>query len=184
MGLEQVVQEVRTGAEQKAKDILAEAQAEADRIMQDAQGKADAYKAQRLAQAERDVEQIKKQAISHAQFEARKAVLSTENELRDELRARIIDGLAGLDDKTRAGHVKTLLATAESIIPTGQAWGAAQDEKALSGGKYAFAGATDIAGGLIVESEDGRERLDLSYETLLGDVWRDVLAAEAGLFES
>ena len=183
MGLEEVVQEVRQGAQRKAQDILAAAQAEADRLMQDAQSQASAYEQQRLAQAERDVEQIKKQALSHAQFEARKAVLSTENDLRDALRRRIILGLLELDAKTRTAHIKALLKKAQDIIPAGRVWGASKDATALKAGPYEYAGETDIAGGLIVESGDGKERLDLSYETLLEDVWRDVLAVEAGLFD-
>ena len=39
-----------------------------------------------------------------------------------------------------------------------------------------------ISGGIVVESEDGRTRLDLSYDTLLDGMWRDVLKAEAELF--
>lgn len=183
MGLDDVVQEVRTGSERQAKEILDAAQAEADTILADARAKAAHYETERLAQAERDVEQLERQAISHARFEARKAVLATENELRDELRRHIMDGLAGLDAKTRKAHIKTLTKTAQAIIPSGRVWGAAADAAALKEGAYEYAGEADIAGGLIVESDDGKERLDLSYETLLGDVWRDVLAAEAGLFE-
>ncbi len=183
MGLDDVVQEVTAGAEARAKEILDAAQAEADGILGNARDQAAAYEADRLAQADRDVDQIKKQAISNAKFEARKIVLSTEGELREELRARIIDGLAALDEKTRTGHIKSLLTKAEAVIPTGKVFGAEQDAAALKEGSYAFGGTVDIAGGLVVESDDGKERLDLSYETLLGDVWRDVLASEAGLFE-
>lgn len=183
MGLDDVVQEVRTGSERKAKETLDAAKAEADAILADARANAAHYETERLAQAERDVEQLERQAISHARFEARKTVLATENELRDVLRQRIVDGLAGLDAKTRKAHIKALTEKAQGIIPSGRVWGAAKDADALKGGAYEFAGEADIAGGLIVESEDGRERLDLSYETILGDVWRDVLAAEAKLFE-
>jgi V/A-type H+-transporting ATPase subunit E len=184
MGLDDVVQEVTAGAERQAKEILDAAQAEADALLEEARAQSAAYEADRLKQADRDVDQIKKQAISNAKFEARKAVLSTENDLRDDLRARIIDGLSALDAKTRKGHVATLLKTATGIIPAGKVFSAKQDESVLkSADDYSFGGVIDIAGGLVVESENGRERLDLSYETLLGDVWRDVLAAEAGLFE-
>ncbi len=183
MGLDQVVQEVRDGGDKRAQEILGAARAEADAILAKAREQADAYKAQRLAQAERDVEQLQRQHLSNAQFEARKLVLETENELRGALRATIVEGLSGLNAATRKKHIAALLKQAKDVVPKGKVWGAAADAKALGEAKeYAFAGDVDIAGGLIVESEDGKVRLDLSYETLLDDAWRDVLKAESGLF--
>ncbi len=183
MGLDQVVQEVREGGEKQAQEILAAARSEADAILAQAHEQADAYKAQRLAQAERDVEQLKRQHLSNAQFEARKLVLETENELRATLRTTIVEGLAGLGAAARKKHIAALLKQATAVVPSGKVWGAAADAKVLGDAKeYTFAGEVDIAGGLIVESEDGTVRLDLSYETLLDDAWRDVLKAESGLF--
>ncbi len=62
-------------------------------------------------------------------------------------------------------------------------WGASADAATLEKTKpYAYAGTTAIAGGILVESESGDARLDLSYETLLEDAWRDIQRSEAALF--
>ena len=78
---------------------------------------------------------------------------------------------------------KALVKTAAEVIPAGSVWSADKDASALKAAKpYKHAGSLPIAGGIVVESEDGRTRLDLSYETLLDGIWRDVLKAEAELF--
>ncbi len=182
MGLDQVVQEVRDGAERQAKEILDAARAEADAILAKARDAAAAYEAGRMAQATRDAEQLQRQYLSNAKFEARKLVLSTENELRNELRTTLIEGLAGLGAAPRKKHLKALLARAAETVPSGKVWGNAKDAKELKASDYTYAGDVEIAGGLIVESDDGTVRLDLSYETLLDGLWRDVLKAESELF--
>ena len=183
MGLEQVIGEVRRDGEARAQKILDDAKAEADAILADAREKADAYGAQRLQQADKDQAQVEAQILSHAEFEGRKLALSAEAELRAELKATLLEGFAGLDAKVRKGHVTKLLATAKQVIGAGTVYGAAADEAALKAQKtFTYGGALKIAGGIVVEAEDGATRLDLSYETLLGDLWRDILRAEAELF--
>jgi V/A-type H+/Na+-transporting ATPase subunit E len=185
MGLQEVVHEVRDGAERRAQEILQAARAEADGILDDARKQVAAYEAERSALAKRDVEQVRRQGESHAGFESRKRVLETESRLRIELRGHIISGLAALDEKTRGKHIEKLLKQATGLISSGSVRGAKSDEAVLKSAKpYNYAGTIDIAGGIVVESKDGSERLDLSYETLLDGVWRDVLAAEAGLFSA
>lgn len=182
MGLEQVIDEVRSGADERAAQLLADAREEANQIVADAKAKVAEYEASKLAQADKDAEQLTAQAISHAEFEARKAQLEAEADLRSNLRAQILESFAALPKTARNKHIKKLLATAKEAIPAGKIWGAKTDEATLKKSSYDFAGPVDIAGGIIVESEDGKVRLDLSYETLLGDQWRAVLQAEASLF--
>lgn len=183
MGLQDVIGEVESSGRRRAQELLDAAKAESDSIVAAAREKADAYKAQRLQEAERDVEQLHAQMISSAEFEARKRVLGAEAELRAAFQKALLDGFAALPAKTRQAHVKKLLAQAKDVVPDGKVWGAEKDKKALQSQKtFEFAGTTDIAGGIQVESKDGSIRVDLSYETLLQDQWRDVLRAEAALF--
>ncbi len=39
----------------------------------------------------------------------------------------------------------------------------------------AFAGTVDRLGGIVIESADGRTRLDLTYDSILDDLWQDLL---------
>lgn len=183
MGLEAVIEDIRRASERRAQEILSEASQEADRILGEAKETVQAYERERAAQAEKDTQQLRAQSRSHAQFEARKATLTTEVALRDELRDEVLQAFRDLPAARREKHVKALLSRAQDVIPKGTVYGAAADEKTLRSQKsYKYGGTRDIAGGIIVESEDGLVRLDLSYETLLGDLWRDVLRQEQSLF--
>ncbi len=183
MGLEQVIGEVRRDGDARAQKLIDDARAQAAKLVAEAEAQARSYEEQRLAQAGRDAEQVKAQVLSSAEFEARKVVLTTEAELREELRRTLVEGFSALPQDVRDGHVKKLLATAKSVLGgSGRVWSTRKDQDAASAGPYEHAGTLDGAGGIVVESDDGTQRLDLSYETLLGDLWRDVLREEAALF--
>jgi V/A-type H+-transporting ATPase subunit E len=183
MGLDQVIGEVRRDGEARAQATLKAARTEADSILAAAKAQAKAHEKARLDAAAREAEQAKAQAMSRAESEARKAVLTAEAELREALRSQVLRHFAELPAKAREAHVKALAKTASAIIPAGSVWGAEKDAAALKAAKpYKHAGSLPVAGGIVVESEDGRTRLDLSYETLLEGMWRDVLKAESDLF--
>lgn len=183
MGLDQVIGDVRRDGDARAQATLAAARKEAEAILAAARKQAGAYEATRLEAAEREAAAAKAQAASRAESEARKAILTAEAELRSALRDQVLAHFGQLDAKQREAHLKSLLETAKGVIPAGNVWGAAQDATALKAQKtYKHAGSNAIAGGIIVESEDGRTRLDLTYETLLDGMWRDVLKSEAALF--
>lgn len=183
MGLDQVIGEVRRDGEARAQHLLAEARKEAAAILDAARAQAKQHEAARLAAADKESAAVAAQAASRAESEGRKAVLGAEAQLRAELKRTILQGLQDLPPKVREAHLKKLLAKAQEIVPKGTVWGAAQDTAVLHAQKaYKHAGSHAIAGGIVVESEDGATRLDLSYETLLDEAWRDILKAEAGLF--
>lgn len=183
MSLDPILGEVRRDGEARAQAILADARKEAQAILAAAREKAKAVEAARLADAARDAQAVASQAQSRAESEARKAVLAAEADLRTQLRASILKALADLPAKSRERHLKSLLDKAKAIVPAGKVWGSDKDAAWLKAQKaYAHGGSTGIAGGLVVESDDGKVRLDLSYETLLDEAWRDVLRSEAALF--
>ena len=183
MGLSEVVGEVRRDGEGRAQAVIDAARREAEAILADARQKARTYEDERLKEAGREAAQITAQSHSRADSEARKAVLTTEAALRGELRRAALKALANLPAKSRQAHVKTLVGRAQAIVPKGKVFGAETDAAFLKDAKaYSFGGSIPVTGGLVVESDDGKVRLDLTYETLLDEMWRDVLRAEAALF--
>lgn len=184
MSLTEVLGDVRRDGEARAQAILAAARKEAEAILATARTQAKDGEAARLTAADRDAQQLTAQAASRADSDARKAVLTTEAALRDDLRKQVLSGLIALPAKTRQAHLTTLVATARSAVPAGKVWGSEADAEFLAKSKpYSHAGSLPITGGIVVESEDRMIRLDLSYETLLEQAWRDVLKSEAGLFQ-
>ena len=104
--------------------------------------------------------------------------------MRGELRETLLTGFGQLKEAVRSKHIKALLKTGKDVVGKGTVFGAKADEATLKAQRsFAYGGVVDIVGGIVIESEDGLTRLDLSYETLLADLWRDVLRHEAGLFE-
>lgn len=185
MGLDHVIGEVRRDGEARAQATLKAARTEADALLAAAKVQAAKEEKARLEQAARDAEQARAQALSRAESEARKAVLTAEAALREQLRAQVVAHFAELPAKAREAHLRSLLKTAQAVIPSGSVWGAEKDAAVLKAAKpYKHAGSLPGAGGIVVESEDGRSRLDLTYETLLDGLWRDVLKAEADLFKA
>jgi vacuolar-type H+-ATPase subunit E/Vma4 len=184
MGLDEVIGDVRRDGEARARSVLEAARKEAQGILDAARAQAKQVEAQRMAAAEKEAAAIAAQGASRAESEARKIQLAAEAQLRDELKATVLAGLADLPEKTREKHLKSLLAHAHSVIGKGSVQGAEKDAAYLKAHKtFKHTGSLPIAGGIVVESEDGMNRLDLSYETLLDEAWRDVLKAEAGLFQ-
>lgn len=183
VGLDQVVVEVRRDGDARAQALLQAARKEAQGILDAARAQAKELERARLAQADKESAAIAAQGASRAESESRKLVLAAEAQLRAELKKAVLERLAALPEKAREKHLKALLAKAHAVIPKGSVWGAAQDTATLHAQKtYRHAGSLAMAGGIVVESEDGANRLDLSYETLLDEAWRDVIKAEAGLF--
>jgi vacuolar-type H+-ATPase subunit E/Vma4 len=183
MGLSEVITDVRRDGEARAAAIVAAARKEANALLDGARAQAKAYEATRLADADRQAKAAAAQVASRAESDARKAVLSGEAALRAELKAATLKALKDAPAKSRQAHLTALLARAQKVIPAGKVWGAAADAATLEKAKpYAYAGTAPIAGGVLVESESGDARLDLSYETLLDDQWRSILRSEAGLF--
>lgn len=184
MGLDQVIGEVRRDGEERAQAILENARKEAQKILDSARAEAKRYEDGRLAQAAKDAQQVATQAGSRAESDARKAILGAEAQMREAFKAAVLAGLAGLPAKSRQAHLKSLAEKAAKVIPKGKLYCAEKDADAATKLKgYTHAGNLPIAGGIVVESDAGDARLDLSYETMLEDVWRDVLKAEAGLFQ-
>src|SRR5688500_9614928 len=184
MSLSEVVGDVRRDGESRAQAILAAARKEAEGILAAARAEAKSLEAARLSAADREAQQVTAQAASRAESDARKAVLTAEADLRQQLRAQLVKDLAALPAKSRQAHLASLLATAQTAVPSGKVWGAETDSAFLGKSKpYKHAGSLPVAGGIVVESDDGMVRVDLSYETLLEQAWRDVLKAEAGLFQ-
>lgn len=182
MGLSEVITDVRRDGETRAATLVAAARSEAASILAAARAQAAAYETARLADAGRQAEAAASQIASRAESEARKVTLSGEAALRTQLKAAILAALESAPAKNRQAHLKALLARAQAVIPAGKVWGAAADAATLEKAKpYSYAGATAIAGGILVESESGDARLDLAYTTLLDDAWRTILRAEAGL---
>jgi vacuolar-type H+-ATPase subunit E/Vma4 len=170
--------------------ILGQGKAEADRVLEEARNERQrmlsevhAEAARALAETERaahaEVERKRVQELARAELESRKIVLAAQKEALDKVYNGALERLGRLADS--AEILRTLLKANESEWRSGgKVYCSPRDEavvRKIVGDT--FAGTIESAGGVVIESADGRRRVDLRYETLLRDVWDDAVKAVA-----
>lgn len=173
MGLDKVVDNIRAEGRARANETVTAAKKEADAILADARRQADEIRNRRLGEGKANAEALLKREIANAELEARRLRLTAERELMSAIRTEVEQRLANLPEKTREGHLQTLVAQAN--VPDGRVYVAAKDEKLARKLGLNVVGTFDGLGGVIVESADGSTRENLRYETLLEEIWADSL---------
>jgi vacuolar-type H+-ATPase subunit E/Vma4 len=173
VGLEQVVQEIRTTGRKDADAILEDARKQAQALFAEAQARADDIAAKGRAQAEADVEALRRREVAAGQLDAKKLGLQVEREVLLRLRGEVEARLTRLPDKDRQAHLRALVSRAR--IPQGMVSVAEKDVENARAAGIAVSGTFKGLGGVIVTSPDGATSEDLRYENLLDDVWRETL---------
>jgi len=172
MGLESVVEDVLGRGRSEVEEIRRAALAERDRILQNARAEGAKLVEIREQEARKAVERLRVQALARAELESKKIVLSAEKGLLDQVYAKVIEKLAVLEDG--AAILQSLLKANGGDWRTGKVYCNEKDATAVRvvvGSS--FGEPIDCVGGIVIESGDGTHRIDLRYETLLADVWRD-----------
>lgn len=178
MGLEVVVNEIIEEGRKRAAAIEKEGLEEAKAILQEAKAKSEAILSEREALAQRDAARIRTQETARADFDAKKKVLVAKRALWDRLRQEALDALTHLDETRRRELLNTLIARAEREIPSGVAHVRPEDV-GLIRGPYEVQGDLDALGGVVVEDETGSVSIDQRFESILDEVWPQVLKEES-----
>ncbi len=172
MTLDTVIQAIQARGKAEVDAILAEAQAERERTLSEVRSEADKALSEAEARAREAADRRRVQDLARAELEARKLVLAAQKEDLDEVYQRALARLSDLRENPE--FLRILLKANEAEWKGGKVYSNARDEAMVKGlvGR-AYAGHTDAAGGLVIESEDGSRRVDLRYESILRDVWND-----------
>lgn len=180
MGLEVVVNEIIQEGRKEADAIEREGLEEAKAILEDARSKAQAILEKSENEAERDAERIRTQETARVEFEAKRRVLTAKRALWERLRKETLQGLAQLDDERRERYLQTLLENARKEIPQGVIH-VREADKPLVGDPSGFEvqGDLEAIGGLVVEDPSGEVSLDMRFESILEDLWPQVLKEES-----
>lgn len=183
MSLERVVEDIKSEAVEQAEQIREEAEDEAERIVEDAEAKADRIREEAEREVARQIDREREQRLSSANLEAKQGRLEARRDALAEVRKRVEDAIADLPAEEREELTRALLADA-----------AAEFEGADSVAVYARPSDTDLVedileeydgfsldgeydclGGVVVESEAGRLRVNNTFDSVLEDVWEDNL---------
>jgi len=172
MGLEKVIDEILAAGEDQKKKILAEATEEKKKMVAAAKLEAENQRKLREKQFEQRCEMNRQQAVSSAELEAKKRVLQEQNALLGEAKSEVLRSLSSLSSQERKRILEKLTGAASKRLQKGIIHCKKEDEP-LFAAPNGFKKVADLkgAGGLLVESEDGAYRIDLTFEVLLDDVW-------------
>lgn len=193
MSLETVVEDIRETARERADERLAEAESEADRIISEAEAEAEEILEAAEADAERQIARERDQQRSSATLEAKQARLEARREELAAVREDVEQAVADLEDDTREALTRALLddAAAEfEDVDSASVFGAESDAELLESvvadyDGFEHAGAVDCLGGVIVESEASRLRVNNTFDSVLEQVWDEELREISDrLFES
>jgi V/A-type H+-transporting ATPase subunit E len=182
MSLDTVVEDIRDEARARAEEIREEAQTEADEIVAEAEADAEEIREERLAEAEATIEQEREQRVSSAKLEAKQERLEARQSVLSEVRDAVEAELADLDADTREDLTRELLDAAAVEFDDDAdvtVHGRADDEELLTdlAEEYGFeyGGERACLGGVVVQSEASRVRVNNTFDSVLEDVWEDEL---------
>ena len=173
MGLATVLERIRDSGRGEAAAIAEEARRERERILAEARGEGERLAARREAEARGQAERRRVQDLARAELDAKKLVLGAQEDVLRAVRERVRQRL-GASGEPEA--LRKLLARHAAEWRSGRVYANARDAAAVRGSVGgSFAGTVDCLGGIVVESADGSRRLDLTYDSILEDLWGDVV---------
>lgn len=183
MSLDSVTADIRDEARARAEEITSEAESRAEEIIADAEADAEEIREQREREVEREIEQEREQRLSSANLEAKQQRLATRRELLQQVRSEVESALTDLDSDTREELTRELLDAAshefDGDLSVG-VYGRADDVEMLESvledyEGYEYDGEIDCLGGVVLESEESRIRVNNTFDSVLEDVWQNNL---------
>jgi V/A-type H+-transporting ATPase subunit E len=183
MSLETVVEDIRDEARARAEEIRAEARQRADEIVEAAEADAEELREEREATVERTIEQEREQALSSAKLEAKQERLEARRDVLEDVRERVEQELATLDRDRREELTRSLLDAAAVEFEDDadvEVYGRADDQELVAEiladyDGFSWGGERDCLGGVVVESQTSRVRVNNTFDSVLDSVWEDNL---------
>jgi V/A-type H+-transporting ATPase subunit E len=192
MSLETVVEDIRDEARERAKEIRNDADQRAEEIIADAEADADVIVDEADAEAEREIEREREQQLSSAKLEAKQMRLEARRDALQDVRQTVESTIADIDGDEREELTRALLDAAADEFDADadvRVYGRSDDEGLISDildeyDGFEYAGEHDCLGGVVVESETSRVRVNNTFDSVLEDVWENELKEiSARLFE-
>ena len=192
MSLDTVVEDVRDEARSRAEEIRAEGERRADEIREEAERDAERLREEAEREADRKIDQEREQELSGAKLEAKQERLEARRAVLEDVREDVEAAIAGLEGDEREELTRTLLeaATAEfdeaaSVRVSGREADAELLERVVDDREDCAVGdPLDCLGGVVVESDASRVRVNNTFDSVLDEVWEENLRGiSARLFD-
>ena len=183
MSLDTVAEDIRDEARARAEEIRSEADARADDIVSEAEADAAEIREEREAAVETEVEQRRERTVSSAKLEAKQARLEARRDALADVREAVEAAITDIEGDRRRDLTGALLDAAAEEFDEGESvsvYCRADDRELLDDLLDAYdgfdvAGEYDCLGGVVVESEESRVRVNNTFDSILEEVWEDNL---------
>ncbi|MDZ7746709.1 MAG: V-type ATP synthase subunit E [Halobacteriales archaeon] len=183
MSLDTVAEDIRDDARARAEETRAEGERRADEIVSEAE--ADAEEIIEIAEqdVEQEIEREHEQQLSSAKLNAKQTRLEARREALQDVREQAEAAVGEIDGEEREALTRTLLdaaATEFEDVETVEVSGRADDAELLESildeyDGFEFAGERECLGGVVVEAEESRVRVNNTFDSVFADVWEDNL---------
>jgi len=192
MSLDSVTEDIKEEARARAEEIRSDAEEQAEEVVSEANSDAEEIRAEKEREVEKQIDQEREQRLSSATLEAKQKRLATRRELLQQVRSEAEDALLDLDADTREELTRELLdgvASEFDDADTVQVSGRPDDQELLESivaeyDGFEYGGEVDCLGGVVVESEGSRVRIENTFDSVLEDVWQDsIREISADLFD-
>jgi len=183
MSLDTVVEDIREEASARAEEMEREAEQRAEEIVAEAEDEAEEIVAEAEREVEQEIEQEREQTLSSAKLEAKQQRLSARRDVLGKVREAVEERIATMEGERREELTRALLEEATDEFDGSDSvsvYGRAEDRELLESiledyDGYEYAGEHDCLGGVVVESEGSRVRVDSTFDSVLEEVWEDNL---------
>jgi V/A-type H+-transporting ATPase subunit E len=183
MSLDTVVEDIRDEARARAEEISEEGERRAEEIISEAEADADEIREQAEQDIERTIEQEREQELSSAKLQAKQERLEARRDMLEQVRDRVEDDIAEMSGEQREQLTRELLESTTGEFDDDDAvavYGAPSDEELLNSlleefGGYSYAGEYECLGGVVVESEESRVRVNNTFDSIIDTVWDENL---------
>ena len=192
MSLETVVEDIRDEARARAEEIRTDGESRAEEITEEAERDAERIREEAEREVERQIDQEREQKLSSAKLEAKQERLEARREVLEDVRDDVEAHIADIGGDEREELTRALLEAAAEEFDgeeTIRVHSRAEDADLLESVVDDFDGVevgdpVDCLGGVVVESDGSRVRVNNTFDSVLEDVWEENLREiSARLFE-
>lgn len=184
MSLEKVVEDILRRGEEQRREIIRQGERERDEHIAHADVQIAEHRERSAKRAEAQVSQMEQQELSSAELESKKALLSAQRQVMDELKAQILVEMSHYPADKRSAMYARLMGRAKKELGECYVYSNPSDRPLLKPPPgVSSGGVIDCRGGLVFESKDRAVRLDYRFESMLEEVWNGkIREIYSGLF--
>lgn len=172
MALDKVIEDILSNTQAECDKLLQEANSERAKILQEAEQRIEKRRKAQEKELQETLKRLRRQELSSAELEARRIILNKKKDILDKTFTATLQDLSSMDSKERARVYKKILSGGKKLVQHPKVY-VPKNDAALLAGTRGCDGIheIDMEPGLILESQDGKVRLDYRFKTILESIW-------------